>query len=87
MTFNDIQDTLCDMELNLEKILKLPESDKNIILGLYNDLCDCFYGEKGVSMPGGMKIDHTRLYINYNTLINNEYLVNKRGADLEKILG
>lgn len=73
-------------ELNLEKIFKLPETDKQIVLGLYSDLCDSIYGEKGMNLPGGVKIDYMRAMVSYNTLINNDYLVTKREANLDKIL-
>jgi len=73
-------------ELNLEKIFKLSSQDKAIVMSLFNELMDCFYGDKGMNFPGGIKVDFIRANVIYNTLINNDYLVTKRESNLDKVL-
>lgn len=80
-----IQDEVMDRQLNLDKIFKLPEDDKKIVMGLFQELLDSFYGEKGMDI-GGLRVDHIRASVIYNTLIDNDYLVTKREANLNKVL-
>lgn len=81
-----IQDDIMNRQLNLDKIFKLSKADKKIVLNLFQELLDSFYGEKGMSIPGGLKIDHIRALVAYNTLVDNDYLITKREANLDKIL-
>lgn len=88
MNFFELQADIENRYLDLDKILKLPTSyDKEIILELFKELMDSFYGEKGMSLPGGIKIDHIRATVVYNTLVEGGYLVTKREANLERVLG
>ena len=88
MNFFELQADIENRYLDLDKILKLPSShDKEIIMELFKELMDSFYGEKGMSLPGGIKIDYMRATVIYNTLIEGGYLVTKREASLEKVLG
>lgn len=81
-----MQDDIMNRQLNLDKIFKLSKKDKKIVLDLFQELLDSFYGEKGMSLPGGMRIDHIRASVAYNTLIDNDYLVTKRESNLDKVL-
>lgn len=84
---NDILTELSNgrYELNLQKIFKLSDSERNLIITMFNELMDCF-GEKGLSLPGGMKIDFIKASILYNTLNNEGYLVTKREKNINNIL-
>jgi hypothetical protein len=88
MGINDILTELSksDYELNLTKIVKLSESDRNTIFLLFQELMECFYGERGMNLPGGTKIDLIRASIIYNTLNNSGYLVTKRERNIDNIL-
>lgn len=86
MDILQMQDEIMNRQLNLDKIFKLPDTDKQIILNLFQELIDSFYGEKGMSFPGGVRIDHIRASVAYNTLVDNDYLVTKREANLDKVL-
>jgi hypothetical protein len=82
----DIQNKLSELELDLEKILKLDKNQQKLVLKLFDDLMDCFYGERGMSLPGGEKIDYLRAEVLYKTLVNNDYLVTRREKNLNKVL-
>ena len=84
--FQDIESGLLDRQLNLEKIFKMGDSDKEIIMSMFNDLVDSFYGERGLNLPGGYKIDYMRASVLYNTLLDNDYLVTRREKNLDNIL-
>lgn len=86
MEFFELQDQMMSRELNLEKIFKLSSQDKAIVMSLFNELMDCFYGDKGMNFPDGIKVDFIRANVIYNTLINNDYLVTKRESNLDKVL-
>jgi hypothetical protein len=73
-------------ELDLKKILKLSESERNLIISMFSELMDCFYGERGNSLPGGVKIDLIKASILYNTLLSEEYLITKREKNINNIL-
>ena len=75
-----------ELELDLEKILKLEKHQQKIVLKLFDDLMGCFYGERGISIPGGERIDYLRAEVLYKTLVNNDYLVTKREKNLNKVL-
>lgn len=81
-----IQNRLSELELDLEKILKLDKNQQKVVLKLFDDLMDCFYGERGMSLAGGDKIDYLRAEVLYKTLVNNDYLVTKREKNLNKVL-
>ena len=85
---NDIVTELSNgkYELNLQKIFKLSDSERNFIIMMFSELMDCFYGEKGLSLPGGAKIDFIKASILYNTLSNEGYLVTKREKNINNIL-
>ena len=88
MEFFELQAEIESRHLDLDKILKLPSSyDKEIILELFKELMDSFYGEKGMNFPGGIRVDFIRATVVYNTLVEGGYLVTKREANLEKVLG
>jgi hypothetical protein len=87
MSWLDIQDSMVnDLELNLDKILNLTEKNQIVIMKLFDDLMDSFYGERGVSIPGGEKIDYLRASMIYKTLLNNDFLITKRERNLNKVL-
>ena len=73
-------------ELDLQKIFKLSDSERNLIITMFSELMDCFYGEKGYSLPGGVKIDFIKASILYNTLSSEGYLVTKREKNINNIL-
>lgn len=73
-------------ELDLQKIFKLSDSESSLVIKMFNELMDCFYGEKGYSLPGGAKIDFIKASILYNTLSNEGYLVTKREKNINNIL-
>lgn len=82
----DLQEDVCKRQLNLEKILKLSKKDQKIIIKLYNDLMDAF-DKQGNSFSSGMPaFDIPRVYTIYNTLIDNDYLITKREASIDKVL-
>lgn len=82
----EIQNELATKQLDLDKILKLDKSQQKVILKLFDDLMDSFYGERGMSLPGGMKIDHLRAQVLYKTLIDGGYLVTRREKNLNEVL-
>lgn len=84
--FEHIQDELRTKQLNIDKIFKLGEPDKQIILKMFDDLVDSFYGERGMSLPGGLKIDYLRACVLFNTLSDNEYLITRREKNLDSVL-
>lgn len=86
MDISRIQGEIMERQLNLDKIFKLADTDKKIVISLFQDLLDSFYGEKGMTLPGGLKVDHIRASIIYNTLIDNDYLITKRESNLDKVL-
>ena len=86
MEFFELQDQVTCRELNLEKIFKLSSQDKAIVMSLFGELMDCFYGDKGMNLPGGIRVDFIRANVIYNTLVNNDYLVTKRESNLDKVL-
>jgi hypothetical protein len=86
-----IVEKLSDKHLNLNKIMSLPTEDKKIIMDLYIQMLDAINGESGVfggvALPGSLKVDMIRFNIIYNTLTEYGYLVTRREANLDKILG
>lgn len=82
----DIQNELSEKQLDLNKILKLEKHEQKVILKLFDDLMDCFYGEKGMSLPGGMKVDYLRAEVLYRTLVESDYLVTRREKNLNEVL-
>lgn len=86
MAWDKIQKEILELELDLEKILKLEKYQQKIVLKLFDDLMGCFYGERGISIPGGERIDYLRAEVLYKTLVNNDYLVTKREKNLNKVL-
>ena len=86
MAWDKIQKEILELELDLEKILKLEKHQQKIVLKLFDDLMGCFYGERGISIPGGERIDYLRAEVLYKTLVNSESLVTKREKNLNKVL-
>lgn len=86
MGWDKIHEEVINLELDLEKILKLKKNQQKLVIKLFDDLMDCFYGEKGISLPGGTRIDYLRAEVLYRTLINNEFLVTKRDKNLNRVL-
>lgn len=84
--WQNIQTDLLERQLDIEKIFKLDDSSKEIVMRMFYDLMDSFYGEKGMNLPGGMKIDYLRASVIYNTLLDNDYLVTRREKNLDNIL-
>lgn len=84
--WQEIQTELLKRQLDLEKVFKLDDSSKEIVMKMFHDLMDSFSGERGVNLPGGMKIDYMRATVFYNTLIEGEYLVTRREKNLNTVL-
>lgn len=86
MAWDKIHEEILELELDLDKVLKLEKHQQKIVLRLFDDLMNCFYGERGISIPGGERIDYLRAEVLYKTLVNSEYLVTKREKNLNKVL-
>lgn len=84
MEFNVIIEKMSGMQLNLDKISKLDNDNRKIIIDLFNDLIDSINGTKGGFL--GSKYDPIRSQILYNTLTENDYLITRREINIEKIL-
>lgn len=82
----EIQNNLSVRELNLDKILKLDENQQKLVIKLFDDLMDSFYGERGMNLPGGLKIDYLRAEVLYNTLVSGDFLITKREKNLNRVL-
>jgi hypothetical protein len=86
MAWDKIHEEILELELDLDKVLKLEKHQQKIVLRLFDDLMNCFYGERGISIPGGERIDYLRAEVLYKTLVNSEYLVTKREKNLNRVL-
>lgn len=79
-----------DKILNLDKIMKLNESDRKSIFDLFERLAKCFNGDSGIplNIPGltGIKFDFITASMIYNTLVENDYLITKREKRLNDVL-
>ena len=84
--WQNIQTDLLEKQLDIDKIFKLDDSSKEIVMRMFYDLMDSFYGERGMNLPGGMKIDYMRASVIYNTLVDGEYLVTRREKNLNTVL-
>lgn len=73
-----------DLELNLPMILKLPESERDLIIKLFDDMM--FACHNGMEMVGGVTMHPIRLAILYRTLYNQGYLINSRGVKLDQLI-
>lgn len=86
----DITRKLEDKILNLDKIMKLNQSDKDYILHLFDKLTNCFNGENGISISlpgsGDIRFDYITSDLIYHTLIEYEYLVTRRDKRLNDVL-
>jgi hypothetical protein len=67
-------ESLDDKILNLDRIMKLSDSDRKSVLYLFDKLTKCF------------KIDTITAQVIYNTLIEYDYLVTRREKRLEDVL-
>jgi len=86
MAWDKIHEEILELELDLDKVLNLEKHQQKIVLRLFDDLMNCFYGERGISIPGGERIDYLRAEVLYKTLVNSEYLVTKREKNLNRVL-
>lgn len=81
---------LNDKILNLDKIMKLSDSDRELVFDLFEKLNKCFNGKNGTNMYGvggsSIKFDLINANIIYNTLVEYDYLVTKREKRLEDVL-
>jgi hypothetical protein len=81
---------LDDKILNLDKIMKLSETDRKSVLDLFERLTKCFNGNNGIplNMPGigGVKLDLITAKMIYNTLVEHDYLITRREKRLEDVL-
>lgn len=83
----DIVEEMFKMQLNLDKIFKLPIEDKRIILDLYDKLINSFVSPGFASFPaGGMQFDMISANVMFNTLTENGYLVTRREKNLDEVL-
>ncbi len=74
-----------ELELNLPKLLKLTDSNKrDLIIKLFDDMM--FACHSGIEYVGGVTMHPIKIGIIYRTLLNNGYLINNRGAKLEKLI-
>ena len=83
-------ESLDDKILNLDRIMKLSDSDRKSVLYLFDKLTKCFNGKNGIPWGGlgisGIKIDTITAQVIYNTLIEYDYLVTRREKRLEDVL-
>lgn len=73
-----------ELELNLPKILKLSDSERDLVIKLFDDMM--FACHNGMEMTGGIAMHPIKLSILYRTLYNQGYLINSRGAKLDELL-
>ena len=78
MEFNVLQDNLLKLQLDIEKVLKLGDVDKGIVMKMFDDLMDSF--------STSMNVDYVRIYVLYNTLVESDYLVTRREKNLNLVL-
>lgn len=71
--------------LNIPKISSLGDSEKEIVLNLFYRLTKCFDGSRG-NLMGGMKVDQINAEILYNTLIEYDYLIDRREKRINDII-
>jgi hypothetical protein len=72
--------------LNIPKLNSLSENERQLIMGLFYKLTECFDGSKGTIMTGGMRFDYINGQLIYDTLIHFEYLIDKREFKINSIL-
>ncbi len=77
MDIYQIQDDVMNRQLNLEKLFKLNSEDKSIVMSLFGELVDSFYGEKGMNLPGGMRVDVIRASVLSDIETSEGSLINK----------
>ena len=82
----EIQNNLSERQLDLNKIFKLKESEQLIIIKMFDDLMNCFHGDVGMSLPGGIKMDYLKAEVLYTTLSESDYLVTRREKNLDSVL-
>ena len=87
MAIDEIIGNIIKLHINLDKIFKLDNNTQLIIFALINELIDSLNcgTNKGLSL-GGINYDIIRCNVLFNTLVENEYLITKRDANLNKIL-
>jgi hypothetical protein len=71
--------------LDLKKVLELNDSEQKMIMKLFDDLLSCFDGDRGMSLPGGMKMDYFGAQVLYSTLSEGGFLVTRREKNLREI--
>lgn len=86
MEVNEIIENLPKMQINLDKLSKLDNDNRKVIIDFFNSLMNSINGTSGNMFPGGSKYDIIRAYVLYNTLTENEYLITRRESNLNKIL-
>ena len=75
-----------NMIINIEKLSKLPDNERVIVIGLFDKLLDSVSGDNGTAMPGGQKINLIISELIYNTLVSHGYLIDKREFKIDSIL-
>lgn len=86
MEVSEIIENLPKMQINLDKLSKLDNDNRKVIIDFFNSLMNSLNGSSGNMIPGGSKYDIIRAYVLYNTLTENEYLITRRESNLNKIL-
>lgn len=81
MTYDDIIGEINNSQLNLEKLFKLNDVEKNIVYSLYKELLNEF-------KTSGRTLDINMLKIIslFNTLRNNDYLITNREKNIDSVL-
>jgi len=80
MTLKEISNQLALKQLNLDKVLKLEDGQRMVILSLFDTLMNLF------RMNDGFTPDLVRITMLYNTLVDNDYLVTRRERNIDNIL-
>ena len=81
-----LMNDVCEMHLNMDKILKLSDVDKKIVLDLYDKLIKSFYSSGTFTLPGGIQFDVIGANTIYNTLTEGGYLVTRRERNIDSVL-
>ena len=81
---------LDDKMLNINKIMNMEESQRKLIIDLFDKLTKCFNGNNGITMalPGftTMKVDLISAKLIYTSLIEHDFLITRREKRLDSIL-
>lgn len=82
MDIHEIINDVLNKHLDLEKVLKLDESQRSIVLSLFNTLME----ELKTDSNRGFQYNYSTMSLVYNNLVESGYLVTRRERNLNTLV-